>query len=278
MHLMRWCCLIAAATVCLTHGEVSAETGPTLKLSYGQGEDATNPVDAFMYFVPLTSPTSIVISTSSNTTLNATVTSWQTKQSGDKAFVSCDFKISGEGVYWAFYDPNEMIESFVKDKTNPKEYTKFLEWIRVSGACLGHIKAEGKVAGESVRMDYIEIQFNGKNTHSPVEVSIYDIPCVDGEYFYANRNNCRIARINSLIFKQSTSSTPRMSVELGSIKKAEGKEGFLSGLTAMIANMLSTSTPVSTVGNATMMEFGQALYAKQQAFTFPAASNFKLEL
>jgi hypothetical protein len=69
-----------------------------------------------------------------------------------------------------------------------------------------------------------------------------------------------------------------MAVELASVKKAHEQEGFLSGLTAFIANILNTSTPVSTIGNTTMMDFGLALYHKKQAFTFPAASNFKIQL
>ncbi|MCE5186980.1 MAG: hypothetical protein LLF76_12730 [Planctomycetaceae bacterium] len=236
-------------------------------------------MDAFMYFVPLTSPTSIVIATQSNNTLRAKVTSWKTEQADGKAYVECDFTISGDGSYCAFYDPNEMIQDCSHENgPEASEYPELLEWIRLSGSCLGHIRAVGKVAGNSVKMERIEVRFNYRGTQSPVEVSIYDVPRVDGEFLYANRRNCRIARINSLQFKQCSNGLPRMSVQLASIRKAHRRDGFLSGLTAMIANLLSTTTPVSTIGNATMMEFAKALYEKEQAFTFPQARNFKIQL
>lgn len=271
-------CLSSFAAVKTPSG-VSGKTGPTLKLAYNHDENSYNRVDEFMYFVPLTSPTSIITAIQSNTTLNATVTSWETEQTNGEAFVKCDFKISGEGAYTAFYDPNEMIRDCQKaEKSNPKQITELLEWIRVSGSCLGHIEGKGKVIGGTIKMEYIEVQFNDEDLVSPVEVGIYDVRRVHGAYLFKNRTNCRVARINSLKFKQCTDGSPRMSVELASIKKVDEGEGFFSKLTAMIANILSTSTPVSRIGNATMMDFGQALYHKEQAFTFPLASNFKLEL
>jgi hypothetical protein len=249
-------------------------TGPTLKLAYNSEGESSNPVDAFMYFVPLTSPTSIVVTTELGTTLSASVTSWHTEQKNGKVYVKCDFRITGNGSYCAFYDPNEMIQ---KSHTT-SDYTQLLEWIRLNGPCLGRILGVGQIVDQSIKMEFIEVIFNRNNMLSPVEVSIYDIPCVNGEYFYENRYNCKIARINSLTFKDCTDGTPRMTVELASVKKAHEQEGFFSGLTAFIANILNTSTPVSIIGNATMMDFGQALYLKEQAFTFPVASNFKIQL
>jgi hypothetical protein len=256
-----------------------AATGPTLKLSYSSDPKILNPVDAFMYFVPLTSPTSIVASTETGTTLSAAVTSWEAKKEGGKVHLKCNFQVSGTGSYCAFYDPAEMIQLCREENSSKlQEITRLLEWIRLSGPCQGQIKGIGKQVGSDVEMEYIEVVFNHKNTVSPVEVSIYDIPPVKGEYSYDNRRNCKIARINSLKFRQCDDGVPRMTVELASVKKADAKEGFLSGLTAMIANILSTSTPVSPVGNSTMMEFGRALYEQESAFTFPRAENFTLQL
>lgn len=260
-------------------GTEEAATGPTLKLSYSSDQKNLNPVDAFMYFVPLTSPTSVVASTETGTTLSAAVTSWETREDDGKVYLKCNFRVSGSGSYCAFYDPNEMIQLLDgQNSSKRKELTRLLEWIRLSGPCLGQINGVGKMTGGNVEMEYIEVLFNRKGTVSPVEVSIYDIPAIKGEYLYDNRRNCKIARINSLKFKQSDDGIPRMSVELASVKKANDSEGFLSGLTAMLANIFSTSTPVSSVGNATMMDFGRALYEKENAFTFPQAENFSLQL
>jgi hypothetical protein len=279
----RLCCLIFAFfSVIFTYGQSLVSemaTGPTLKLSYSSDQKTLNPVDAFMYFVPLTSPTSVVAATEAGTTLSAAVTSWETREDKGKIYLKCNFQVSGSGSYCTFYDPNEMIQLFSENNTSKrKELTKLLDWIRLSGPCLGQISGVGKIVGSDIQMEYIEVQFNSKNTVSPVEVSIYDIPSVKGEYLYENRRNSKIARINSLKFRQCDGGVPHMSVELASVKKAEEKEGFFSGLTAIIANILSTSTPVSVVGNTTMMDFGRALYEKQQNFTFPRAENFSLQL
>jgi len=280
---LRLFCLVIGIFCATTFGQgpTPRETasGPTLKLSYSAERKHLNPVDAFMYFVPLTSPTSVVSSTEAGTTLSAAVTSWKTRQEKGKVYLECNFQVSGSGSYCAFYDPNEMIQMFDKqNNAKHRELTRLLEWIRLSGPCLGQIKGVGKMVGSEVEMEYIEVLFNRQNTVSPVEVSIYDIPAVKGAFAYDNRRNCKIARINSLSFSQCDDGIPRMSVELASVKKANENEGFFSGLTAMLANILSTSTPVSLVGNATMMEFGRALYEKQNAFTFPRAENFSLQL
>ena len=252
-------------------------TGPELQLGYQSQDGLSNPVDNFMYFVPLTSPTSVMVSTEPGTTFSANITSWKRRQNGNTVYVECDFEITGSGAYSALYDSNEMInKNLVQDKKqDAKELTKLLEWIRLGGPCLGRIEGVGAVDGENIRMESIEVSFNRDGSKSPVEVSIYDVPRKKGQFLYANRRNCQVARVNALKFKRNDDGTPRMSVEIASVKKADSKEGFFSHLTAMIANILSTSTTVAPVGNTTMMDFGTALYEKRPAFTFPKAANIK---
>ncbi len=253
-------------------------SGPELRLGYHPEAGQANPVDCFMYFVPLTSPTSVTVSTAPGTTFSANIISWKRRQNGNTVRVECDFEVTGSGSYSAMYDSTEMIQkqfTHDKKKKSTKEITKLLEWIRLSGACQGRIECIGTVDGEEVQMDSIEVSFNRDNSKSPVEVSIYDVPRKKGQFLYANRKNCQVARVNALKFQRTEDGTPRMSVEIASIKQAEKKEGFFSHLTAMIANILSTSTAVAPVGNSTMMDFGTALYQKQPAFTFPKAANIK---
>lgn len=253
-------------------------TGPVLRLDYQPDSIPSNPVDCFMYFVPLTSPTPVTIATDPSTTFRASITSWETKQKGSTVFVECDFEVIGQGGYCATYIPDEMIRHSLSRKQKAKEITKLLEWIRLDGPCLGRIEGYGKVIDGKIQMKSVEVSFNRNNSQSPVHVSIYDIPRVNGEFVYENRINRQIARVNSLGFKCDDDGSPRMSVEIASLKKPEKKEGFFSCLTAMIANILMTSTPVAPVGNTTMMDFGVALYEKEPVFMFPAALNIESEL
>lgn len=250
-------------------------TGPALHLDYGSQAGLSNPVDCFMYFVPLTSLTSLAVTTEPDTTFSASITSWTTKQQGNVIRVQCDFQITGQGVYCASYCPQEMIRSQLANKPNTREVTKILEWIRLDGPCLGRIEGFGKIVNGNIQMESLEVSFDRDNSTSPVEVSLYDVRRKDGEFLFENRKNCLVARVNSLKFNQDQDGSPRMSVEIASLKKHEGKEGLFSRLTAIIANVLFTSTPIAQTGNATMMDFGTALYKKQPVFTFPYASNIK---
>jgi len=254
------------------------KAGPALHLDYDAGSAPTNPVDCFMYFVPLTSPTSVSVETDPGTTFRASITSWETKQRGNKVHVECDFEVIGRGGYRATYIPDEMIRHSLKSKTKSKEITRLLEWIQLDGPCLGRIEGDGKVVDGQIQMESVEVSFTRDNSKSPVQVSMYDIPRVDDTFVYENRTNRQIARVNSLTFKCDDDETPRMSVEIATLTKPEEKEGLFSRLTAVIANILLTSTPVAPVGNTTMMDFGMALYEKEPVFRFPVAVNLESEL
>ena len=254
-------------------GSSNMLVGPKLRLDYQPESVSANPVHCFMYFVPLTSPTSVTVATDPGTTFTASITSWKTTQKGDTVHVECNFDVTGRGGYCASYDSDEMIRHSLDQKEKVKEITKLLEWIRLDGPCKGRIKGYGKIVGDDIQMQSVEICFNRDNTKSPVQVSIYDIPKVKGEFLYENRKNCQVARINSLKFNCDDDGTPCMGVELASVTKPSKGEGLFSRLTAMIANILSTSTPVAPAGNTAVMDFGVALYEKKPVFTFPAAAN-----
>lgn len=252
--------------------------GPALRLDYDPDSIPTNPVDCFMYFVPLTSPTSVLVKTDPGSTFRASITSWETKQRGKKVRVECDFEVTGQGDYRAIYIAEEMIRHSLRGKNKTKEITRLLEWIQLDGPCLGRIEGYGKVVNGQIQMESVEVCFTRNNSKSPVQVSIYDIPRINGEFLFENRTNCQVARVNALRFKCEDDETPRMSVEIATLTKAEEKEGIFSRLTAMIANILMTSTPVAPVGNSTMMDFGVALYEKDPVFRFPVAVNLASEL
>ncbi len=251
--------------------------GPKLRLDYQPEAAFTNPVHSFMYFVPLTSPTSVSIVTDPETTFAASITSWKTTEKGNTIHVECDFEVTGQGGYCASYNSEEMIRLSLsrKHKKNVKEMKELLEWIRLDGPCLGRIEGYGHRVNGNIQMKNIEISFNRNNSKSPILVSIYDIPSVNGAFLFENRTNCQIARINSLTFNCDDHENPNMGVVLASVTKSTKEEGLLSRLTAIIANILSTSAPVSPAGNMAMMDFGAALYHKKPVFTFPAARNIE---
>lgn len=250
-------------------------TGPTLSLNYN-ADGQSNPVDCFMYFIPLTSPTNVSIEIEPGTCFQAKLTSWNTRQTGDKVSVECDFEVDGTGCYTTRYDPDEMIRQALGNaEKNPKQITKLLDWIRLDSACKGTVEGSGKMVNNKVEMDTIKFTFNREGSKSPVEVCIYDVPRKSGKFEYTNRKNSQVARVNCLKFKRAGDEKPKMSVEIASIKKEQEKENIFSCLTAAIANILSTSTPVARIGNDTMLDFGEALYNKEEAFTFPHAENIK---
>ena len=230
-----------------------------------------------MYFVPLTSLTSVTISTTPDTSFSADITSWKTEQHGKTVRVQSNFEITGNGSYSASYNPEEMIKNQLLRKKNPNEVTKLLESIRITGSCKGGIEGIGKVDAGGIQMEQVEVSFNRDRTESPVEISIYDISKKNGVFLYENRRNCQVARVNTLTFKQDKNGNPSMSVQIASLKKAKEKEGVFSKLTAIIANILLTSTPVDPVGNATLMDFSTALYEKKPMFVFPYADNIKTQ-
>lgn len=263
----------AVSTFC-----TAANTGPTLLLDYQPSETFENPVDAFMYFVPLNSLTGVRTQVESGTTFTAGVINWQHKAGRKNTFtLSCDFEISGQGCYKIIYDAVEMIEMIHTKYPDDKTLTNLLDWIQFEGPCQGSIEATGRGQGQDARIEEVTVSFTRDGSRSPVVIAIYDVPCINRCFDYANRRNTTIARVTTLTFKR-TENTPRMSVEIASLKKADQSEGWMSSLTAMLANLVLTPLPISRVGNDTMLDFGLALYQKRPDFTFPVAETLRSSL
>lgn len=253
-------------------------TGPTLQLNYTPSDQLENTVDAFMYFVPLNSLTAVSTETDPNTNFAAGIVNWQRRDKRNKTFVlSCDFEITGSGLYKVVYDPCEMINLVSRKHQKEKKLTGLLDWIQFDGPCLGRVEAEGKVQGDDAIIEEVTVCFNRSGQRSPVTIAIYDLPRVKNRFDYNNRQNSTIARVNTLTFQRSEEA-PRMSVEVATVSKAQEAEGFFSSLTAMFANLLLSAQPVSVVGNDTMLDFGLALYHKKPAFTFPVAEALRPSL
>lgn len=269
---------IAAASTELQADLVeNIQSGPTLHLEYSS-EQLANPVDAFMYFVPLNSLTGVRTEIDPNTNFSAGIINWQRKDTRKNTFtLTCDFEVSGTGLYKVIYEPGEMINFVGRKHQNEKKLTGLLDWIQFDGNCRGQVEAAGIVKGKEAVIETITIRFNRNGQRSPVTIAIYDVPRVDNRYAYGNRQNSTIARVNALTFQRSDED-PRMSVEVATVQKAHQSEGLFSSITAMFANLLLSAQPVSEVGNDTMLDFGLALYHKKPAFTFPVAETLRPSL
>jgi len=85
-----------------------------------------------------------------------------------------------------------------------------------------------------------------------------------------------VARVNTLTFRREPG-TPKMEVTVASVKNEGAGNGLFQNLTAglkgVAANLLIDPLPIETLGNRTMLEFGQALTSGATSFTFPHAAR-----
>lgn len=253
-------------------------SGPTLQLEYIP-EKLCNPVDAFMYFIPLISLTGVSTETDPNTNFTAGVVNWHREDNARKNrfTLTCNFDITGSGLYKVVYEPSEMIAMIHEKHPDEKTLTGLLDWIQFDGPCQGQVEATGTIQNGATVVDEVCVNFTREEQRSPVTIAIYDVPFVSNRYDYGNHQNSTIARVTALTFRR-TEDSPRMSVQLASVQKATGSEGLISSIKAMFANLFLPAQPISAVGNQTMLEFGRALYHKEPAFTFPVAELLRPSL
>ena len=91
--------LAALALFPFTPGRLmAAPTGPTLQLEYGDGKPPDNPLNKFMYFVPLISPDPISVSTNAGNTQCARVVSSNCRTNGASFHATCVVEFVGEGL------------------------------------------------------------------------------------------------------------------------------------------------------------------------------------
>jgi hypothetical protein len=260
------------------HTQVSARekelSGPTIYMDYGSGGAKSNPIENFMYFVPLVSRTGLSTTISSNNKQRARIISWN-KQTDDKFFeVLCEFEMKGGGAYEAIFDPNEMIAEYSRYFERGQNLENMLEFIRFESECFGLIEIQGQVLESVEIVTQVKIHFDSKSHKSPVTIGVYDVSFVEGGYKNANRCEERVVRVKNLTFTK-TSKVPRMVVQVSSLKAREGTEGLWSAIKAIVANLFIKPMPVSEIGNETMLEFGRALLEKKASFIFPKSENLR---
>jgi hypothetical protein len=249
--------------------------GPTLRMSYSKEKYVKNPIASFAYFIPLIAPTLVDSVSSVNNKQQVSIISQEIIANAKSFRVVCEFEIVGRGFHVNTFDPAGMIASQTDELKEGKAITNMLDYIRFDGDGFGIIEVTGTITGSTRRVTEVDIHFNARGHKSPVTIGLYDIKPTDGEYKYENRSNKIVARVNTLSFKKTTGTTPRMGIKLASISDSAGSEGFFSNVKGTIANFIIAPPRVDKLGNTTMLEFGYALLQKKATFTFPKAKNLK---
>jgi len=248
--------------------------GPTILLGYSREEFKKNPISSFMYFVPLISPKLVDRETSADNEQQVGIVSYRRKVTLESFNVVCETEMSGKGFHKNTFDSAGLTEINTDELKKGESLTNMLDYIKFEGEGFGLIEVKGTMAGSTPTVTEVVLHFNARGHKSPVTVGLYDIKPKDGQYNYENRSNQKVARVNSLIFKK-TDKTPRMGIEVASIRNTAESEDFVSGLKGIIANLFISPPMVSELGNETMLNFGRNLLEQKSSFTFPKAKNIK---
>jgi len=250
-----------------------ADTGPTIRLDYGHGDDSGSAVAAFMYFVPLISPEPVTAVTSPGSTQQARVTSALRRQSGRSFTTTCDFEFHGDGSQQDIFDLARPIHRHEAQLKAGRTLGKQLRAITVSGPGHGRVEVKGIVTNGVETVTQVRLRFNAQGQSSPVSIGLCDIRYLNGGFRQVNEI---VARVNTLTFRREPG-TPKMEVTVASVKNEGAGNGLFQNLTAglkgVAANLLIDPLPIETLGNRTMLEFGQALTSGATSFTFPHAAR-----
>ena len=250
-------------------------TGPTLRLEYGSGGTSSNPIAAFMYFVPLISPDPVAAETSPGSTQSARITSAKRKQSETSFTTACDFEIIGDGSQQNLFDLGRQIQRHDRQLKAGGKLARQLHSITVTGPGRGRVEVEGTVTNGVQTVNEVRLRFNAHGQTSPVSIELCDVRYLEGGICYTNE---MVARVNTLTFRRKAG-PPKMEVAVASVKKKGAGNNLWQNLKGSLkgaaVNMLIDPLTVEAVGHRSMLEFGQALATGATTFTFPRAKNLK---
>jgi len=254
---------------------LAAPTGPTLHFDYGRGKPLENPVNKFMYFVPLISPDPISVSTNAGNTQCARVVSSCCQTNGLSFHAACEFEFSGAGLQRNVFDHADCIRQHEKELQAGKPLPYQLDAINIQGSGSGSVEVEGILINGLLTVTEVRLRFNTHDHISPVSVRLRDIVYRHGAIHLENEI---VARVNLLVFREK-SGTPKMQVMLASVKP-EGAadsfwQNFVGRVRGIVANQLIPPLTVPADGHQAMMDFGLALAMEKATFTFPYATRLK---
>jgi len=254
---------------------LAGPTGPTLHFDYGNGRPLENPLNKFMYFVPLISPDPISVSTNAGNTQSARVLSSSCQTNGAAFHATCEFEVVGEGLQQNVFDHTDFIRQHDKELKAGKPLLCQLDAINVQGSGSGSVEIEGTLTNGRPTVTEVRLRFNSHDRASPVIIRLHDIVYRQGAIHLENEI---IARVNMLTFCHK-SGTPKMEISLASVKAGDAGDSlwqnFVGRVKGVVANLLIPPLTVPADGHQAMMNFGLALAMEDATFTFPFATRLK---
>lgn len=249
--------------------------GPTLALDYGRSEARGNPVNSFMYFVPLISPEPVTVTQTPGNTQRAWVTNATRKFTATTFTVNCDFEITGAGRQENVFDHSANIRRHEQRLRQGGALERQLGNINLEGPGSGSVEVEGTISNQVPVVSEIRLRFNARGHSSPVKIGIHDIQFHQGAFVPRNE---LVARVNTLVFRREPGS-PKMHVTVASLNRKDAGNGLwhnlVGGVKGMAVNMFIPPIHVEAAGHKAMLDFGLALAAEAPEFTFPRARNLK---
>ncbi|MCE5340663.1 MAG: hypothetical protein LLF92_05990 [Planctomycetaceae bacterium] len=242
--------------------------GPTVSLVCNK----PNPLNEFMYFVPLISPVEVTNQRSEDNKQVGYVTSYQRQINADSFTVSCEFKMEGQGYNINNFDKKAMIARNEKNVKNGKPIRNILDYIKFNGEGMGRIDVWGTISNKVRTVTRVEVHFNVGEAKSPVYAGLYSVEPNNGKYLYENRYGMKVARVNTLIFTKD-GDVPRMDIKVDAVGTMEDEMGIMGCIIGVIANMIIQPLEISKIGNDEMLKLGLALSENKETFTFPKARN-----
>ncbi len=267
--LFLWLALLDSAFAADTNN------GPTLQFDYGCGTAHSNSVSKFMYFVPLVSPELISLCTNAGNSQSVRVVSFVNRTKGKTFHAVCEFEFTGDGSLQDVFDNSPAIQNHDKELKAGEVLPHQIRFIGVDGTGSGTLEIDGALTNGVPATSEVRMIFNSRGHTSPVNIDLVDIVYHDGAIHYQNE---MVARVNTLTFHQQCTD-PCMEVTLDSLKRADAPDSrwqnFLGAVKGFAANAFLPPIKITTEGNQTMMDFGQALAAQKPSFTFPFAERLK---
>ena len=253
----------------------SPAAGPTLRLGDGQEKSPSNPMAAFMYFVPLISPEPVSIVVSPGSTQSARILSTTLRKTETTFLLACQLEFTGEGLEQSVFDLSRETRRHEREIAEGGSLDKQLKSIAVEGGGTVLMEVEGVISNGLETVKEVRLRFNGHGQTSPVVIDLCDIRKVAGQIQQVNEI---IARVSTLTFRRQ-SGMPKMEVTVASIKgKGEGDSvwhNLKGNIKGMAANLLLDPLEIEAAGNRAMLDFGMALVSGSPSFTFPRAANLK---
>jgi len=268
--------LLALVSCFLTAGGLkAAPTGPTLHFDYGNGQPIENPLNKFMYFVPLIWPAPISVTNNAGNTQRVRMVSSNCVTNGTTFHAVCEYDFVGDGFERNVFDHDDLIKQHEADFKAGKPLPPQLDFISVQGSGKGRVEIKGTLTKGVPKVTEVRMLFNCHGYASPVSIILDTMVYRNGSIQHENE---LVARVNQLAFYLK-SGAPKMEVSLSTIRPADSSDSlwqdFVGRIKGMVANMLIPALPVSTDGYHAMMDFGSALAMAKSTFTFPFAPSLK---